>query len=170
MELTIDFGNTIQPKPKSKRQRKPKQKQELSYVFLKEKSTDFLNSEIEVFNSFAWKDGYFTSGFSGDAMLLCQMLGNLGSAAGPCVLDLDTSYIVLSDALMKQLEKGIITQEISKIEKKTQKHWQHFKDCWYITETDLLIYFSKRFNRVNDKISLHLYNIYTNERIRSIGL
>lgn len=164
MELPLEFEEVEKPKPK----RQKKKKQELSLEFIQSKSFDFLKSEIESLNSFAMKDGYLTSGFSGDVLLFCQMLGNLSSAASYKVLDLDTKFIVFSASIIEQLKSSNKSAEIIALEKKLHKQWGHFKNCWYITESDLLLYLLNRFEKVDDQISLELLKSYTNG-IRRIG-
>jgi len=125
-------------------------------------------SSIAEINGFYGKEVFFTENFSGDTQYLFQALGNIGSSARSKDLNIDISYIIISNKILDYLFDCKYVEFIADLESKMNQDSSPYRRMKYISETHLISYFENRIKLTNDEILKDLIKKYKQSQKKDV--
>ena len=110
------------------------------------------NSRIAEMNGFYGKEIFFTEGFYGDIQYLFQALGNVGAFARSSDLDIDISFIIISDKIIKKFFENKQDEFIIELENRLNQNNSPYRRMSFISESHLIWYFENRVKLTKDAL------------------
>lgn len=120
------------------------------------------NNVIAEGGGFYQKEVFFTEGFKSGLHYLFQALGNLGAYARNSLLDKDVSYIIISNKLLDEFDKGKSSETISYLESLLNEDSSPYRRVKFISENHLVWYLELRSSKFNDIQVKELVQKYKN--------
>ncbi|MDR1653390.1 MAG: hypothetical protein LBS01_07070 [Prevotellaceae bacterium] len=111
------------------------------------------------------KEVFFSEGFSGDVSYLFQALGNIGATARDTDLDVDISYIVISNKLLEDFrKKDLQTDFFTDLSQRLNTASSSYRRMKFLSENHLFLHLVNHGNRNNDPELKLLLNKYKESR------
>ena len=121
-------------------------------------------SNIADTSGFYGKEVFLSEGFAGDTQYLFQALGNIGAFARAKNLDIDVSYIIISNQLVERFSRENYVDFFANLEDKLNQNNSAYRRIKLLSEEHLIWYFENRIVTNKDEQLKDLIDKYKQSR------